>query len=227
MMTTVSNSNCQPSCVVADSILTNIMREKDPSLDAVKCSFLSYLFEVCWETAIQPERHDECRPSVDHNMREVATFYRQHCLSNSCFSLFSVQRQPRDHPGQSRGQPNGQKGSPCSRPFERLLQSLLKPDCKGNPNRTREMEREFKDCAEREAATMSCRQETGQFIDTFLDHVRERKHSCWSTGHFFGKTMSKCQKADIEKRNWKWVEIGEVEVIRVRQPTKGKQIELE
>lgn len=146
--------------MVADSILSNILHENDHSLDPVKCSFLSYLFEVCWEAGLD----NECRPSVDKNMKQVAHFYRSHCLPNSCFALFFMR--PSDHreednrlghhslthlnetstqveiPSTEIVTPSTEIVIPsteatkkipstlCSNQFQSLLQVLLNPDCK-------------------------------------------------------------------------------------------------
>ena len=160
----VTNSHCQPSCLVADSILTNILMEDDENLNSIRCSFLSYLFEACWDVEIAG---NECRPSVDKNMRQVSQFYRQHCLSRPCFAIFSMQ-----------------KGKVCSHQFQDLLQTLLNPDsCKqattaSVDNSTRDDKMmAFKSCAEH-ASTDSCRNETGRFIDLFMSHMQAHHRQC-------------------------------------------------
>ena len=80
-----NNGHCRPSCMMADSIFNNMKNESDKSLVPVKCSFLSYLFEHCWDSSPGLE----CRPSVDKNMRETIEFYRDNCGSISCFPILS------------------------------------------------------------------------------------------------------------------------------------------
>ena len=173
----VSNSRCQPSCLVADSILSNILREEDSSLDAVKCSFLSYLFEVCWDTDTvnKQDGHHECRPSVDKNMKTVSQFYRSKCIPNNCFALFF--RPPEDQHRQQQGQLQGLEKIPsnlCSTQFQSLLQVLLNPSC--NTDHLSQLASkmgDLKECAEQHS-TPSCRRETSQFMDNFMKHMQQQ-----------------------------------------------------
>lgn len=159
----VTTSRCLPSCLVADSILGNIEKESDPALDAVKCSFLSFLFEMCWDT----NPGSDCRPSVDKRIRSMASFYRNTCLHNSCFALFSL----------SSASENTVRAK-CAPHFDSLLATLMKPDCTddiqsqiGHLDRQRKIEN-FKECAQKQART-SCKNETLQFLDTFANHMTE------------------------------------------------------
>ena len=175
---------------MADSLLSNILKESDASLDTIRCSFLSYLLESCWDVAIPG---NECRPSVDKNMRQVSRFYREHCLPSSCFSIFSAQR-----------------GRPCAAQFEQLMRSMMHPDAchassdggsgredyseddvtgsqgmiddngervvAGREEREQQMTA-FKACAE-SASPASCRGQTSAFIDLFMSHVQQHTRSC-------------------------------------------------
>jgi hypothetical protein len=191
--------------LVADSILTNILHEEDHSLDPVKCSFLSYLFEVCWDAT--PE--NECRPSVDKNMKQVAHFYRSHCLPNSCFALFfmtpeidhRIGHHSMIHHANETTLMKTESGSQavtttvaprhlekipstlCSNQFQSLLQVLLNPDCKQpheiEQQRLENKMTEFKDCAERHSS-LSCRNETTHFMNNFIHHMQQR-NVCWLT----------------------------------------------
>lgn len=150
------NSHCQPSCMMADSIFNNMKNETDQSLVPVKCSFLSYLFEHCWDS--------ECRPSVDKNMKETIEFYRNNCGSISCFPILSPsdlalslekqfnkqqernkQKEKQHHQQQQTdrkfGKVNNDLNKPtahmslekartlCSGKFESLLRVLMNPSC--------------------------------------------------------------------------------------------------
>lgn len=156
----MSSSKCMPSCEVADSILANIAGEDDRALDGVKCSFLSFLFEMCWD--VNPG--SQCRPSVGKHIRQLAPFYRNTCLTNPCYALFSM------------SQAVTSTRTRCAPYFDALLKTLLSPNCgKATAAEMEEKERrmtEFKACAEREAQ-VTCKQETMSFVDTFSKHMSD------------------------------------------------------
>ncbi|KAI1292783.1 hypothetical protein HDE_06747 [Halotydeus destructor] len=157
----VSNSTCPPSCLVANSILGNIVHERDPSLNAVKCSFLSFMYEMCWDT----EPTAAGCPSVGQRIANMAPFYRNVCLANSCYAMFSI----------SSASANTVRAN-CGPHYDALLDSLLKRDCnkETDPEHLEKAVRirNFRQCAEN-LANADCKFETLQFLDTFAAHVTD------------------------------------------------------
>jgi len=155
----VSQSQCMPSCLVANSILSNIANEKDPALDGVKCSFLSFMYEMCWD--VNPGSN--CRPAVDQRIHTMASYYRNTCLNNSCYALFSLSSAT-----------DTSLRMKCAPYFDKLMENMAKANCKKHPlleQRERELHlKNFRDCAELQARS-SCKNETVNFINTFASHL--------------------------------------------------------